>query len=78
MNMPGFTADSSLYSGRTAFASTTAPTSSGRNSQVTPAAFNITCYLNSYFRTYSRCISIGYGEGSCSDVADGVAGSVCR
>jgi hypothetical protein len=74
MKVPGFTAERSLGSCRNHYA---AGVSHAPDSQVTPA-FNMTCYLNSYFRTYSRCRSIGYGEGACQDVADGVAGSACR
>jgi hypothetical protein len=74
MTIPAFTAERSLYSDRNHYA---AGASDAASSQVTPA-FSMTCYLNSYFRTYSRCRSIGYGEGACQDVADGVAGSVCR
>jgi hypothetical protein len=75
MTIPGFTAERSLYSNRKHYQAGVSLVSS---SQVTPALFNITCYLKSYFRTYDRCISIGYGEDACADVADGVAGSVCR
>jgi hypothetical protein len=75
--MPQFTAERSLHGSHTAFRALPYPMSA-HNSQVTPAAFDIGCYLDSYFRTYNRCISLGYDEGSCSDVADGVAGSVCR
>jgi hypothetical protein len=74
MKVPAFTAERSLYSTGTHYS---ASVSHAPDSQVTPA-FNMTCYLNSYFRTYSRCRSIGYGEGACADVADGVAGSACR
>jgi hypothetical protein len=77
--MPGFTAERSLYSNRKHYQIGVSIVPNSYNSQVvTPAAFNITCYLNSYFRTYGRCRSIGYGEDACAEVADGVAGSVCR
>jgi hypothetical protein len=72
---PQFTAELSLYKSGADYRT---GISFAANHQVTPAMFNITCYLNSYFRTYGRCIGLGYGAGACSDVADGVAGSVCR
>jgi hypothetical protein len=73
---PQFTAESSIYKTSVSYQSDGA--SHHSNLQVTPALFNITCYLNVYFRTYARCSGLGYGSGACSDVADGVAGSVCR
>jgi hypothetical protein len=74
MNIPGFTAEATLGRSSQHYAT---EMSSTQDSQVTPA-FNITCYLNSYFRTYGRCTSIGHGEGVCRELADDVAGSACR
>jgi hypothetical protein len=84
-NMPLFTAEASLYKTSKPYCMTATfeatqvdlHLAAGRRTTMA-AEFNITCYLNSYFRTYDRCISIGYAADSCRDVADGVAGSVCR
>jgi hypothetical protein len=84
MTIPGFTGERSLQSGHTGRASAAAMSASlmsasrAPQSEVTPAAFNVTCYLNSYFRTFRRCTTLGNREAACAEVADGVAGSVCR
>ena len=73
--VPGFTAERSPDRSRKRYR---AAVSNASDSQVTLAAFNITCYLVHYFRTYDRCRSIGYGEDACAGVADDVAGFACR
>jgi len=74
MNMPGFTAERSLYRSRERLVTGICTVS---NQQVIPQTINDTCWMNRFERTYFRCVSIGYDLEPCMQVAAGLADSVC-
>jgi hypothetical protein len=73
MNIPGFTAQVSLYLSHKYYQ---AHASIVPNQQVIPQAIN-RCWVISYTRTYNRCRGLGYGHSSCGEVAEGVADTAC-
>jgi len=75
MNMPGFTAEDALYRNHQLFASAVHHPFSN-DSQVTPQLRPV-CFIRSFARTFSRCVSIGYDVGTCDQVAWDLAMSVC-
>jgi hypothetical protein len=75
-NIPGFTAERSLRNHCERYhGGALVPAS---EALVVPAAYNLRCYEQAFVTTYVRCLQIGYGTGSCTAVADGLAKSVCR
>jgi hypothetical protein len=77
MNVPRFTAQASLYTSQEGYH---AQLSATANQQVIPQLINIGyigCWVTRAVRTYSRCISLGYGAGECAETASDLATSVC-
>jgi hypothetical protein len=74
MNIPGFTAQASLYISHERYH---AQMSMAPNQQVIPQAINLRCWIVSASRTFFRCSGLGYGWGQCWETARDLANSVC-
>ena len=74
MNIPGFTAQASLYGSRERYC---AQVPMIPNQQVIPQLINHDCWWPSFSRTYDRCNGLGYDAWSCLETAVDLANSVC-
>jgi hypothetical protein len=74
MNMPGFTAECALYKNHQHHPiNFTIPT----DPQAVTPAMRPSCFRISFVRTYNRCVGLGYGSGTCAQLALDLAESVC-
>ncbi len=78
MNMPGFTAEASLYSNHKHYPTSmyTSADPLSTSPQVTPQ-LRIGCFINAAVTTYNRCVGLGWDSGACAQVAIDLGLSVC-
>jgi len=79
MNMPGFTAEGTLYSEHGHYATSVYAFANRLSAapRVTPQ-LRIDCFINRWHRTYSRCMGLGtHGSDACAEVATDVGLFAC-
>jgi hypothetical protein len=77
VHIPEFTAEVALYTNHKHYSARHTSTNSlSSNPQVMPQ-LRIGCFINAAFRTYNRCVGLGYDSGSCAQLATDLGLSVC-